>query len=37
VAYQFQHVALGTASAISVSDETIFNQFLELAGEKNDG
>lgn len=36
VGHQFQNVALGTASAISISDETLFNQFLDLAGEKKD-
>lgn len=36
VSNQFQDVALGQALAISISDETLFNQFLHLAGEKKD-
>ncbi len=31
----FKHVAFGTANGISIRDETLFNQFLELAGEKS--
>lgn len=37
VSHDSQNVAFGTADSISIRHEMLFNKFLELAGEKNDG